>query len=150
MHLAETSLDALNAATSIRGKAPCDARRELLALPMFQPDQVRPAVTQRSAGDERHVDGNAHSSRHPHCLGSTVHASASSAAKAVPMPLSGSTLLLLSYLESIEITKCMSPDGCDIKLLVSQGFVRTSATGCTLTLDGRARLKNLRAVQRAC
>ena len=66
------------------------------------------------------------------------------------MPLSGSTLLLLSYLESIEITKCMSPDGCDVKLLVSQGFVRTSPTGCTLTLDGLARLKHLQAVQREC
>jgi hypothetical protein len=66
------------------------------------------------------------------------------------MQLSGSTLLLLSYLESIEITKCLSPDGCDIPLLVSQGFVRSSASGCTLTLDGRARLKTLRAVQRAC
>ena len=66
------------------------------------------------------------------------------------MQLSGSTLLLLSYLESIEITKCLSPDGCDIQLLVSQGFVRSSATGCTLTLDGRTRLKKLRAVQRAC
>jgi hypothetical protein len=64
------------------------------------------------------------------------------------MQLSGSTLLLLSYLESIEITKCVSPDGCDIKLLVSQGFVRTSAAGCTLTQDGHARLKKLRAVQR--
>ena len=66
------------------------------------------------------------------------------------MQLSGSTLLLLSYLESIEVTKCISPDGCDIKLLVSQGFVRSSAMGCTLTPDGYARLKNLRAVQRAC
>ena len=66
------------------------------------------------------------------------------------MKLSGSALLLLSYLESIETTKCMSPDGCDIKLLVSQGFVRSSATGCTLTPDGHARLKNLRAIQRAC
>ena len=65
------------------------------------------------------------------------------------MKLSGSTLMLLSYLESIEITKCMSPDGCDIPLLVSQGFVRSSTTGCTLTPDGHARLKNLRAVQRA-
>jgi hypothetical protein len=44
----------------------------------------------------------------------------------------------------------MSPDGCDVKLLVSQGFVSTSETGCTLTPDGYARLKNLRAVQRAC
>ena len=66
------------------------------------------------------------------------------------MKLSGSTLLLLSYLESIEITKCMSPDGCDIQLLVSQGYVRNSARGCTLTPDGHARLKTLRAVQRAC
>jgi len=66
------------------------------------------------------------------------------------MKLSGSTLMLLSYLESIEITKCMSPDGCDVKLLVSQGFVRSSATGCTLTRDGHARLKSLRAVQWAC
>ena len=66
------------------------------------------------------------------------------------MQLSGATLLLLSYLESIEITRCTSPDGCDVELLVSQGFVRNSATGCTLTLDGRARLMNLRAVQRAC
>jgi hypothetical protein len=66
------------------------------------------------------------------------------------MQLSGSTLLLLSYLESIELTKCPSPDGCDIPLLVSQGFVMKSATGCALTPDGRTRLKNLRAVQRAC
>ena len=66
------------------------------------------------------------------------------------MQLSGSTLLLLSYLESIEITKCMSPDGCDIPMLVSQGFVRASAKGCRLTHDGHARLKNLRAVQREC
>jgi hypothetical protein len=66
------------------------------------------------------------------------------------MQLSGSTLLLLSYLESIEITNCMSPDGCDVKLLVTQGFVTSSATGCTLTPDGSARLKNLRAAQRAC
>ena len=67
-----------------------------------------------------------------------------------PVQLSGSTLLLLSYLESIEITKCMSPDGCDVKQLVSQGFVSSSATGCTLTADGHARLNNLRAAQRAC
>jgi hypothetical protein len=65
------------------------------------------------------------------------------------MTLCDSTLLLLSYLESIESTSCMSPDGCDVKLLVSQGFVSTSETGCTLTPDGYARLKNLRAVQRA-
>ena len=66
------------------------------------------------------------------------------------MNLSGSSLLLLSYLESIEITRCVSPDGCDVKLLVSQGFIRSSATGCTLTPAGHARLKNLRAVQRPC
>ena len=66
------------------------------------------------------------------------------------MKLSGSALLLLSYLESIESTQCMSPDGCDIKLLVSQGFVTNSAMGCTLTPGGHARLENLRAVQRAC
>ena len=66
------------------------------------------------------------------------------------MTLCDSTLLLLSYLESIESTSCMSPDGCDVKLLVSQGFVSTSETGCKLTPDGYARLRNLRAVQRAC
>ena len=66
------------------------------------------------------------------------------------MKLSGSALLLLSYLESIETTKCMSPDGCDVKQLVSQGFVSSSATGCTLTADGHACLNNLRGVQRAC
>ena len=62
------------------------------------------------------------------------------------MPLSGSKLLLYAYLESIDDTG-LPADGCDIELLESQGFVRTSATGCVLTPAGRARLEKLRDAQ---
>jgi len=63
------------------------------------------------------------------------------------MPLSGSKLLLYAYLESIDDTG-LPADGCDIELLESQGFVRTSVTGCVLTPSGRARLEKLRDAQR--
>jgi len=70
------------------------------------------------------------------------------ATQEVEMPLSGSKLLLFSYLESIEDTGRLPADGCDIQMLEAKGFVRTSATSCELTRDGQARLEKLRAAQR--
>ena len=65
------------------------------------------------------------------------------------MQIAGSSLLLLSFLESVKATHCAVPDGCDIEALQSQGLISCSAEACALTTAGQLRLEELRALQRA-